>query len=230
MPAYNEEGCIENVCNKWITHLSKIVPDLRMIVVDDGSIDKTGVILSKLAKKEKRLEVIHQLNGGHGKAILAGYKRALSYEPEWIFNVDSDDQFRPEDFKKLWDQRNTADFLLAVRKNRNDPIHRLIISRLVQYLIVLFFGVKVVDSNIPFRLIRASYLKELLTKLPKSVFAPNIFLSLLASRDGKLLDAIPVLHKPRKTGKVSIINWKLIKICIRSGVELMRFRINYGHK
>jgi hypothetical protein len=65
----------------------------------------------------------------------------------------------------------------------------------------------------------------LLERLPAGVFAPNIFLAVLAARDGKKLMSIPVTHRDRRTGTVSIIRMKLLKVCFRSARELVLFRV-----
>jgi dolichol-phosphate mannosyltransferase len=54
------------------------------------------------------------------------------------------------------------------------------------------------DSNVPYRLIKGPYLQRLLNSLPEQPFAPNIFLSVLAKRDGQELFEIPIGHKERK--------------------------------
>src|SRR4051812_47597585 len=103
MPAYNEEGCITEVVSGWLNELGAIPgADVRMVVVNDGSRDKTGQLLDQLASRESRLIVVHQENGGHGKALRNAYEQALRANPDWVFHVDSDDQFMPRDFEQLW--------------------------------------------------------------------------------------------------------------------------------
>jgi len=167
--------------------------------------------------------VVHQQNGGHGNAVLNGYAEAMKQDPEWVFQVDSDNQFLPIDFPKLWERRNESDFILGYRKKRYDEFNRLVITRIVRVLIFMLYRVFVTDSNIPYRLIKGSYMKLLLRDLPGRPFAPNIFLSVMAKKDGNDLMFIPVTHKERETGQVSIIKWKLLKVCFRSARELLSF-------
>ncbi len=64
---------------------------------------------------------------------------------------------------------------------------------------------RIKDSNIPFRLIEGKYLKLLLNELPEEIpFAPNIFIAVMARRAGQKLFNIPVRHKDRHSGEVSI--------------------------
>jgi dolichol-phosphate mannosyltransferase len=227
MPAYNEAEVISEVVNKWTGVLSsRFTPEqAKLIVVNDGSKDRTGAILDELAKSNAYLHPITQPNGGHGKAVMTAYTAAIDQNPDYIFQTDSDDQFEADDLWKLWDKRQSSDFILGYRKVRFDAPIRLIITRIVRAVLWMFYGVSIPDSNIPFRLIRTSALKEFVGRLPQPMpFAPNIFLSVLARKSGLNLMNIPVTHKNRHTGEVSIKKMKLLKVCWRSYQELMAFR------
>ena len=87
------------------------------------------------------------------------------------------------------------------------------------------------DSNIPFRLIKGSFLKKLLAELPNPVpFAPNIFLAIMAKKSGQELFNVPIVHKERLTGEVSIQKMKLLKVCWQSFKELLNFRLELNNK
>lgn len=194
-----------------------------MVVVNDGSKDNTPKILDNIKGNLPYLHVVHQKNGGHGNAVLNGYEEALKFEPDWVFQVDSDNQFLPDDFPKLWEKRSQSNFLMGYRKKRYDDFNRLVITRIVRVIIFLLYRVFVTDSNIPYRLMKGSYLRVLVNDLPGRPFAPNIFLTVMAKKDGNDLMFIPVTHKERETGQVSIIKWKLLKVCFRSARELLSF-------
>jgi len=227
MPAYNEEECVEGVVRAWHTELEKTVNgSFRLVVVNDGSRDRTGALLDELAKSLPNLVPVHQKNGGHGAALYTGYNKAIELGSRFVFQTDSDDQFLSSDFAKLWAQRETSPFLLGNRLRRFDPLHRLVITRIMRTFLFFIFGAWLVDANIPFRLIRTDYLRRLLARLPSGLFAPNIFLTVLAARDGRNLGHIPVTHIERATGEVTIVRWKLIKVCLRSARELFLFRLS----
>ncbi len=228
IPAYNEEACIHEVVPLWINGISEVIPlnRFKLLVINDGSRDRTGVILDELTAQYPNLIAKHQLNGGHGNAIFNGYKMAVQMNPQFIFQTDSDDQFVPRDFRKFWDKRNESDFVLGFREVRNDDPFRLLITRILKYSLLVIYGTYIHDANIPFRLIRTSFLGKLLQALPvKTPFAPNIFLSVLAKKSGQKLFDIPVLHKERETGEVSIRHMKLLKVCWQSFIELAQFRV-----
>jgi dolichol-phosphate mannosyltransferase len=233
MPAYNEEEVIEVVVKQWTDLLTRQFPadNTRLIVINDGSRDKTGAILDQIKDRYPKLVVVHQPNGGHGNAVVNGYHQAVALDSEYVFQTDSDDQFVAEDFAKLWARRNDSPFILGYREERYDAFARLVITRILRMSIALIYGTYIMDSNIPFRLIRGSFLKRLLAQLPTPTpFAPNIFLAVMAKKAGYNTFDIPITHKERLTGTVSILKWKLLKVCIQSFGELAQFRLDLRSK
>ena len=233
MPAYNEEGCMADVVKIWSDLLDSEFSgeNTRLIVVNDGSKDNTGKILDSLIPQYPKLVVVHQVNGGHGNAVVHAYRKAVELEAEYVFQTDSDDQFIPEDVKKLWEKRNQSDFILGYRQVRHDDIFRLLITRILRYSMFIVYATFIMDSNIPFRLIKGTFLKKLLLQLPNPVpFAPNIFLAIMAKKSGQTLFNIPIVHKERTTGEVSIQKMKLLKVCWQSFKELLDFKLELNNK
>ncbi|MBC8151418.1 MAG: glycosyltransferase family 2 protein [Bacteroidetes bacterium] len=233
MPAYNEEEVIEVVVEQWTSMLTREFPTdtTRLIVVNDGSRDKTGAILDSIKSRYPKLMVVHQPNGGHGNAVVNGYRQAVAIDSEYVFQTDSDDQFVTEDFRKLWAKREQSPFILGYREERFDAPARLVITRILRLSIALIYGTYIKDSNIPFRLIRGSFLRKLLAQLPDPTpFAPNIFLAVMGKKAGFDTFDIPITHKERLTGTVSILRWKLLKVCFQSFSELAQFRLDLGRK
>lgn len=233
MPAYNEQDCIEKVVYNWTSFLKTKFPNdnTTLIVINDGSKDNTKVLLDELDKKIDNLTVVHQKNGGHGNAVVNGYRKALEVGSDYVFQTDSDDQFVSDDFDKLWEKRNQSQFVLGYRQVRHDAGVRLFITKFLRGTISTVYGTFIMDSNIPFRLIKGTFLQKLMNQLPNpEPFAPNIFLAVMAKKSGQQLFDIPITHKDRETGTVSIVKWNLWKVCIRSFKELLRFRLELNDK
>ncbi len=233
MPAYNEQDCIEKVVYNWTNFLKTKFPNDKttLIVINDGSKDNTKVLLDKLDGEIDNLTVVHQKNGGHGNAVVNGYRKALEVGSEYVFQTDSDDQFVSEDFDKLWNKRSQSQFILGYRQVRHDAGVRLFITKFLRGTISAVYGTFIMDSNIPFRLIKGTFLQKLMDQLPNpEPFAPNIFLAVMAKKSGQELFDIPITHKDRETGTVSIVKWNLWKVCIRSFKELLRFRLELNGK
>jgi len=67
-PAYNEEDNVASAVEQAAHCAESLFPDWEVIVVDDGSVDRTGEIIDDLAKRNERVVAIHhQGNGGYGK-------------------------------------------------------------------------------------------------------------------------------------------------------------------
>ena len=224
MPVYNEEAVIKESVTEWVDALKALGIAFTLYAINDGSRDKTKESLDDLAKNEPHLKVLHKENEGHGATILRGYEIACETDNEWVFQTDSDAQFYPEDFVKLWNLRDKFDLILGFRAKRNDPFSRIIITTILKVIIFLKFRIFIKDANCPYRLMKRGTLKTLLKAIPANVFAPNIFLSIIAATTlGGRFGQIEVRHRERTSGKCSIRHIKLLKCAIRSLKEVITF-------
>lgn len=87
------QRCVDSLLNQTLTNI-------EIILVDDGSPDKSGEIADQYAKNENRIKVVHQVNAGLGPARNSGIMAATG---EYIGFVDSDDWVRPEMFERLYE-------------------------------------------------------------------------------------------------------------------------------
>ena len=123
IPAFN----IEDLLPKCVTSVaSQDYPKslLQIIVVDDGSTDKTGAVADKLSAEYENVEVIHKENGGSSSARNAGLLAATG---EYVGFVDSDDYISPEMYGLLMDAalRNDADMVQISRDEISEDGTRL---------------------------------------------------------------------------------------------------------
>ncbi|SFT57659.1 Glycosyl transferase family 2 [Selenomonas sp. GACV-9] len=95
IPVYNVENFLERCVNSI---LHQTINNFEIVLVDDGSTDKSGKICDWLAKKDKRIKVIHKENGGLASARIAGIKNSAG---KYIGFVDSDDYVDPTMFEQL---------------------------------------------------------------------------------------------------------------------------------
>lgn len=145
IPAYNEEKNLAFVLKDIIKDASSFLSDYEILIIDDGSIDKTGEIADQFSRKYKQIKVIHQENGGYGKAMLNGIKEA---KKDFVAYMPADGQFLLRDMQFCLPYMKEADLILGARGSRADySLYRLIIS--YAYLIVLraLFGVAFQDVN-----------------------------------------------------------------------------------
>lgn len=225
MPVYNEADCIQSVLEDWILTLSTVVGkhDFQIIALDDGSKDDSLSKLIELQKKYNQLKIIKKQNEGHGKTILKGYQLATESGSKFTFQTDSDNQFLPTDFNQFWKYRHLYDFQLGYREHRNDPLSRIIISKMMKTLVQIFHRVSIPDANCPYRLFKTDELKKRLTKIPTDTFAPNILLSILFAKQ-KRPNYLPVKHLDRTTGQTVLISKNLRNACLLSFKQIIKFK------
>ena len=102
-----------------------------------------------------------QSNSGHGRSCVRGYHTAVSWNAEWIFQIDSDGQCDPHYFPSLWDKRNEKRSVYGFRYKRDDGLKRLLISRVLTWFVYAATrGTWVRDPNVPYRLMHVSTMAQ----------------------------------------------------------------------
>ncbi|MDD5254547.1 MAG: glycosyltransferase family 2 protein [Candidatus Omnitrophica bacterium] len=223
MPCFNEKDVLEREVKAYYERLEALDPDFEFIVVDDNSLDGSSEILVRLAALLPRLKVYRSdTNMGYGPTVMRGY--ALCSK-DFVFQVDSDGQFDPDDFAGLYESRDSADYILGYRRSRQDRLHRKVLSQFIRLVNAALFGVWLRDANCPFRLIRRGLLSELLKEIPPDALTPSIFLALLAKKKKLRILEVPVTHRPRLTGHESLAGvGRLVSFSARGFRQLWRWR------
>jgi glycosyltransferase involved in cell wall biosynthesis len=144
---------------------------------------------------------------------------------EFLFLIDSDRQIPLEAFAGLWADAQRGDGAFGIRVKRNDPRFRLILTRVVRYVLALMFGAKIYDANIPFKVLRRQVWDEARPFIPEGTLAPSLFLGVFAVRKGYAIVFRDVPHRERETGVVSIRRWRLFKFCAVALRQLIAFRL-----
>jgi len=222
MPAYNEEGAIEGAVREVKEGVLDRVPGSFLCVVNDGSKDRTREILDRLSAADPRVKGIHQPNGGHGAALITGMDAATT---DWILLIDSDRQIPLDSFPLAWAKAQEGDGAFGIRVSRKDAPTRIVLTKIIRFVLFLMFFRWIRDANVPYKIIRRSLWKEASRIIPRGTLAPSLFLAIYARVKGFRIAEVPVEHKDRETGEVSIKKWKLVKFCGRAFRQLLRFRM-----
>jgi dolichol-phosphate mannosyltransferase len=223
MPAYNEEDSIRAAVADVEHHVLNLVQDSELVVVDDGSRDSTADILDELSDDNAQVRVIHQINGGHGAALMTGLSGTSG---EFVLLLDSDRQIPLDEFPRFWSavQNDGYDCVFGVRRCRHDPIIRLWLTKLVRFALWILFGVSIYDANVPYKLLRRTVWKEAQEVIPSGTLVPSLFLAIFSRKRDFRVQEIDVPHKERETGEVSIRRLKLLKFCVKAFSQMWRFR------
>lgn len=213
IPAYNEEANIEETVRGWYPVVERCAGGgkSRLVVVNDGSRDRTGEILADLQKEFPMLVALTKENSGHGPAVLFGYRYALEHGADYVFQTDSDGQTLPSEFHKFWERREKYDFLNGWRRHREDGRGRVVVTRTLRLVIRLLMRVNVPDANTPFRLMKSKGLRENLAFLPPDFQLPNAALSAIYKRRKQKICYMEITFRPRQGG-VNSINPKRVAL------------------
>lgn len=224
IPAYNEQDNIETVVREWHEAVKEIGAESRLVVIDDGSKDRTYQILCDLKDELPQLIPLTKENSGHGSTILFGYHYALDHEADFIFQTDSDGQTKAEEFAAFWDKRHEYDVIIGYRNHRQDGFSRIVVTKTLKVVLLLIFHLKITDANTPFRLMRKETLKEHIVKVPDDFFLANVLLTVLFVKNHVKLTYIPITFRPRQGGTNSINLKRIFGIGVQSVKEFRRIR------
>ena len=226
MPAYNEEANIEKVVSEWHEVVKTIGNGSKLVVINDGSKDKTLEVLKKLEKKYSSLIALNKENGGHGDTVLFGYKYALDNGASYIFQTDSDGQTISEEFWQFWNERNEHSAIIGYRNKRQDGFSRIIVTKVLKLILLLIFHLNITDANTPFRLFKHEVLKKYYYQIPEHFNLSNVMLTVLLMHNKEDVEFKPITFRPRQGGKNSINIKKITKIGIQA---IKDFRIIKKH-
>lgn len=221
MPAYNEEETIARAMADVLEHVMPAVGDAELVVVDDGSKDRTAEIVEDYHARHANIRLIKQLNAGHGAALRSGIDAAAG---QWLLLLDSDCQISLRDFGSHWAMRDNYDALLGVRKPRHDPKLRLVISSLMKIALRLYVGVVPQDANAPYKIVSRRAWNASRSMISPRSLIPSLLLAASVLRNADLrVFQVPVVHYERSHG-VSTLNAKrLTRFCRSSLSEIRNF-------
>lgn len=218
LPAYNEEKDIARTVLSVRDTLIKIASQWELIVVNDGSKDKTREIVEDLVSRDPRIKIInHDVNRGYGASLKSGF---YSAKYPWIAFMDSDGQF---DFSEVTTfiekQKETgADLVAGYYKKRKVSYLKILTSRIWEFLVFILFGLKVKDIDCGFKLIS----KKVIEKIPKLESERGAFISseflIKAKKAGFKIVETPVTHYP--AGRIG--TGRKLNVIIQSFLDLIK--------
>jgi len=210
LPAHNEADTIRNIV---INYFDEIVTKLpcTLFVAEDGSEDKTPSILSSLAEEIPISVVSDPRRKGYAKGVADALKKCKT---EWIFFSDSDGQYLSTDFWKLWENRHNSDMIIGRKLQRNEGIHRTILSKGFHNIFNLIFRLKLNDADCGFRLIRKNLIQSVVNEAKTLKYSFWAEFTIRASLKGFKINEVPITHVNRENGGTRIYTPSKIPIII----------------
>jgi glycosyltransferase involved in cell wall biosynthesis len=215
-PAYNDSGTIASLVITALHSARKLTPDFEVIVVNDGSADKTAEILDELARTYPEVRVVHhERNRGYGGALRTGFATATR---ELVFYTDGDAQYDPAEMELLWRRLDdSVDVVNGYKISRSDPIHRIVIGRIYHHTVRLLFGLGVRDVDCDFRLMRRAVFDKVRLEKDSGVICLEMMKKITDA--GFRIVEVPVHHYHRAYGKSQFFNFRRL---FRTGVDVMK--------
>jgi glycosyltransferase involved in cell wall biosynthesis len=222
LPAYNEEAVIAETVRYAAQTLRGLTDDFEVVVTDDGSHDRTGEILAKLADAEPSLNlqiVTHRRNEGYGAALASGFDAARN---DLIFLADADGQFDIAELADLVSEMDDGtDLVIGWRRHRADPPMRLFNAWGWKILVNVLFGYTARDVDCAFKLFRRQVWEHITVRSRGATFSAELLIK--ARRLGFMVKEKPVTHRPRRTGSATGAKPSVI---VRALKELAQLRLH----
>ena len=197
LPVFNEEDNLETAAQHIEVALKGIMPKYEVIIVDDGSTDKTGRIADNLARKSSHIRVIHQRNTGVGRALVAGF-RATRYG--FVTHNSADLPFDTSELGNIlpmFDSR--TDIVVVVRKDRSaNTLYRKITSWGNNLIIRFLFNIHIKDINFV-QVYRKNVLDAIKVEACDLFIPPELVIKALAKGCG--IKQYVTTFYPRKKGE-----------------------------
>ncbi len=228
IPAYNEAEGIGSV----IADVRRAVPDVEILVVDDGSRDETA----KVAAAAGAIVLRHVFNMGYGVTIQTGYKYAYEHGYDYLVQVDGDGQHDPSFIPSMLDpvMNGEVDFTVGSRFLWFDSYRPSFTRRLgilfFRRLVTVIIGRNITDPTSGFQAFNRSVMKFFSTDIFPCDY-PDADMLITLNMAGFSIRELPVRMFANKSGKTMHSGFKplyyMFKMCLSIVVTLLRNRQFY---
>ena len=211
-PVYCDEGTVEAVAMKSLKVLSETASRYKVIIVDDGSPDRSGEIADELAAKH--LEIIsvrHDNNLGYGAALKTGFKYSLDYD--WICFTDGDDQYDVNNLYHISKLFHHYDLIVTFRYSKIYGTLRTFISFVYNFIIRCMFKSHLRDHNCGLKVIRSSVVKDIEIISDSAFIGAEIIINTMVR--GYPIGEVGIQTYPRTFGESSVMSVRHISSSIR---------------
>jgi glycosyltransferase involved in cell wall biosynthesis len=218
LPAFDEEANIAQAVREATAAAERLFAEHEILVVDDGSRDRTRAVALGLATADPRIRVLaHERNLGYGDALRTGF---LASRLEYVFMTDADLQFDLRELERLVPHARHADVVAGYRVNRCDPAARRVLGQTWNILIRALFYVPVRDIDCAFKLFDRRVLDTI--DLESVGAMVNTELMVKLARRGARVVEIGVTHRPRRAGQARGASPSVVLTAMRELLAIRR--------
>lgn len=197
--AHNEVEIIEDVIHEFYNKIIKKIPGSELIIAEDGSTDGTKEILSKM---QDELISLRWVEGKEKLGYVNAFKVAMRLpKNDIILYCDCSGKHDPNDFWKMYDIIDECHMVVGYKVNRADPAYRVLIGRIFNLFVRLYFKVPFIDIDCPLRLFKKEQFNKISSEkwIEKNLI--NFEITLRFYFSNYIVRQVPVKHFPRKYGK-----------------------------
>lgn len=200
-PVLNEERTVEKLTLDLLQLLMPLFQDLEVIIINDGSTDKTGEIAEELCRNNDGYvrAIHHDRSKGYGKALKAGFDAARY---DLIFFTDGDYQFDMNDLYRALPLADNFDLVVGYRQYRKDPRYRILLSRGYNLLVWCLFGLRLTDIDCSFKLFKRAAVETI--NIESDGYFVDTEIIVKSKKKGLRIKEIPVRHLPRAYGESKV--------------------------
>jgi glycosyltransferase involved in cell wall biosynthesis len=216
-PAYNDALSLPGLVRKTFATLQQYVADYEVVVVDDGSRDRTAEVLEELRREyHPWLRVVtHAHNRGYGGALRSGFDAA---QKEFVFYTDGDGQYDVGELPRLLELVGPATGLVnGYKLERHDPRHRVWIGSAYNFCARLLFRIRIRDIDCDYRLIRRALLARIRLTSTSGTICVELVRKLELS--GCQVMEVGVHHYPRLHGRSQFFRIRSLAVTL---LQLLR--------
>jgi dolichyl-phosphate beta-glucosyltransferase len=225
IPSYNEEKRIGKTLEKVQSFLNKENYDYEILVVNDGSKDKTEEIVKDFSEKNSRIKLVNNPgNKGKGYTVKNGMTAA---KKEWVLFSDADLSTPIGELRKFKKYTKNYDIIFGSRAMKEShivvkqPWYRRLPGKIFPILVQLLVLRGIKDTQCGFKMFRKKYVNEILARQTIDGFAFDAELLFIAKQLGLKLKEVPVIWKNDMDSKLDPI-----KNSITMFLELLQVRMN----
>ncbi|MFH1747394.1 MAG: glycosyltransferase family 2 protein [Planctomycetota bacterium] len=216
-PCYNEEANVERVTREAVEVASQIADDYEVIIVNDGSRDRTAEIADRLAAEIPQVRAVHNNpNLGYGGALQRGFRESSK---DWVFYTDGDGQFDIKELPKLLPHLETHDIVSCYRLDRQDPLIRKLNAWAWTTLVNILFRLGLRDIDCAFKIYPRKLFDQITMKSTGALIDTEILAK--ARNLGYSIAQLGVHHYPRTAGEQTGAN---LRVILRAFKELFKLR------
>lgn len=221
IPAYNEESRLPKFLSELLPFTSIINNNWEVILVNDGSSDKTLNIMEDFSETKPHVKIVsYENNHGKGYAIKKGIDVAKG---EKIIFIDADGSINPDQIPKMIDKLDYFDIVIGDRSlkqsNIKQPFFRTFIGKLFNLYVRMLFQSNITDNLCGFKGFKQQIAKQLFSDLNAQGWLFDVEIFFKANKKKYGIYRLPINWEHRENSKIKLIDplkmaFQLIKLRI----------------